>query len=83
MAAACSSCCRGGLVSARSLIVRSNTRHKETLARHRYIFKRVDRLSNSDGQLDAADFANALMLTRDIILGGGPSDGLVSYEKGF
>lgn len=25
MAAACSSCCRGGLVSARSLIVRSNT----------------------------------------------------------
>lgn len=49
----------------------------------RYFFNRVDTLGGADGALDGAEFFNALSLARDVILGGGPSDGLVSYERGF
>lgn len=49
----------------------------------RYFFNRVDRLSGGDGALDGAEFLNALSLARDVILGGGPSEGLVSWQKGF
>lgn len=43
----------------------------------KYIFERVDQLANSDGQLDGTDFAAALTLARDLVLGGGPPTGLV------
>ncbi|GBF95672.1 hypothetical protein Rsub_08654 [Raphidocelis subcapitata] len=43
-----------------------------------YIYGRVDRLSDSDGALDASDFGTALRVARDVVLGGGPQSGLVS-----
>ena len=34
-----------------------------------FVFNRVDRLTQSNGQLDVTDFANALTLARVVILG--------------
>jgi hypothetical protein len=34
-----------------------------------FVFNRVDRLTESKGQLDVTDFANALTLARVVILG--------------